>query len=78
MGENMTKDELKLRVIEGLEEFKSSSTSKMSREDELAYIMGYFIAIRYDKSIDGGCFKDITDSDLFDLLIEFVSKSFAK
>ena len=72
----MTKDELRLRVIDGLEECKS--TSQMSKEDELAYIMGYFIAIRCDKSIDGGCFKEITDSDLFDLLIEFVSKSFAK
>ena len=72
----MTKDELRLSVNDGLEEFKS--TVQMSKEDELAYVIGYFTAIRCDKSINDGCFKGITDSDLLDLLIEFVSKSFAK
>ena len=67
----MTKDELRVSINESLEEFKSSSTFPLTKENELSFIIGYINGIRESKKTLG-CFEGITDGDLLDLLLEAI------
>lgn len=67
----MTKDELRKIIYDSLEKTKRE-TVNMNKADELSYILGFLMGVRDDK------YEGITDSDILDLLFEFVLKSVAK